>query len=157
MLIAKVNDPNLPTLLPGEIWAEALQWIRQHSVSAELGIHKIRGEQMFVNVMTYDTEPRENCRFESHRRYIDLQYTIEGVEGIDYRNRADLEDDGAYDEEKDLLFHKSAEAACTLSISGDTFCVFFPEDAHRPKVALGEPGPIKKLVVKIDLELLNYE
>jgi len=157
MIIANIDDTNLDKLLPGEIWAEALEWIRKNAAAAELGIHKLRGELMFVNVMTYSSEPRAACRFESHRKYIDLQYTIEGLEGIDYCNRAELEDDGGYDTEKDLQFHLPAEASFTLPVSGKTFCIFFPEDAHRPKIALKEPGPLKKLVVKINLDLLNNE
>jgi YhcH/YjgK/YiaL family protein len=157
LIIANIDDPNLDNLLPGEIWAEAINWIRENAATAEQGIHPLRGDAMFINVMTYSSEPRELCRFESHRTYIDLQYTIEGIEGIDYRNRSDLEDDGAYDKEKDVQFHLPMEASCTLPISGNTFCVFFPEDAHRPKLALKQPAMLKKLVVKIDLKLLNNE
>lgn len=158
MIYAKLSDPNLSICLPGPVWAEACNWIRNHAATAELGIHELRGTSMFVNVMEYDTLPRENCRFESHRQYLDLQYTIQGVEGIDYLNRAELEDDGEYDPDKDLLFHKSPErTGCTVAVSGDHFCVLFPEDAHRPKLALGTPGPIRKLVVKINLELLSHE
>lgn len=155
MILANLTDPNLSRVLSGPVWDQAVRWIREHAATAELGIHELRGKSMFVNVMEYDTLPREECRYESHRRYIDLQYTIRGTEGIDYRNRAELVDDGVYDEDKDLLFHHGAQAACTLAISGSAFCVLFPEDAHRPKVALGEPGPIRKLVVKIELSLLN--
>lgn len=157
MIIAHLNDPNISKLLPGEVWGEALGWIRENAATADLGIHELRGDLMFVNVMAYNSERRENCRFESHRRYIDLQYTIEGLEGIDYKNGGDLEDEGAYDAEKDLLFHLPSEPTCTLPITGGRFCVFFPEDAHRPKVALNEPSPLRKLVVKIDLKLLNHE
>jgi len=155
MIYAKINDPSLVHLLSGPVWVEALNWVRTYAATAELGIHKLHGDAMFVNVQAYATEPRENCRFESHRRYIDLQYTIEGAEGIDFLNRTDLKDDGGYDVDKDLLFHQSANEACTLDVSGDYFCIFFPEDAHRPKVALQKPETIKKLVVKIDLNLLK--
>jgi biofilm protein TabA len=156
MIHAKINDPNLDLVLAHPIWKEALDWIRMRAATADLGISELRGKSMFVNVMEYNTESRENCRFESHRRYLDVQYTIAGVEGIDYYNRAELENEGGYNLERDLLFHKAPDQdSCTLAVTGDRFCVFFPEDAHRPKVAIGEPGPIRKLVVKIDLELLK--
>ncbi|MEM0966382.1 MAG: YhcH/YjgK/YiaL family protein [Verrucomicrobiota bacterium] len=154
MIPANLNDPQLESFLLGPIWAEAFGWIKKHAANSELGIHQLRGESMFVNVQSYATEPRENCRFESHRRNVDLQYTIEGLEGIDYLNRANLESDGEYDPDKDLLFHKPAAEACTLRISGSGFCVFFPGDAQRPKVALQEPALVRKLVVKIDIDLL---
>lgn len=156
MIHAHLNDPNLPLVLPGPVWSEALEWIRREADEADLGIHELRGERMFVNVQAYDTEPREKCRFESHRRYVDLQYTIRGEEGIDYRNAGELDEDGGYEPGRDLQFYRGADPACTVTVAGEGFCVFFPEDAHRPKVAVGgEPAPLKKLVVKIDLELLR--
>ena len=35
------------------------------------------------------------------------------------------------------------------------FCVFFPTDVHRPQVADGEPMEVRKVVVKVSLELLK--
>lgn len=157
MILAKLNDPNLTRLLPGDVWNEALDWIRKKSATAELGIHKLRGDLMFVNVLSYECLSRGVCRFESHRNYVDLQYTIEGVEGIDFCNFRKLEKDGEYDAAKDLQFYMAAPQETSLRIDEDTFCIFFPEDAHRPKVALAGPKRIKKLVVKIDIELLKNE
>lgn len=157
MILANLNDINLRRLLPGKIWGEALDWIRDHSATAELGIHKLRGDLMFVNVLSYESLERKYCQFESHRDYVDLQFTIEGVEGIDYCNIRDLKKDGDYDPDKDLQFYMTGPQELTLRIEGDTFCVFFPEDAHRPKIALNDSEKLKKLVIKISLDLLKDE
>jgi YhcH/YjgK/YiaL family protein len=144
-------------LLPGEVWREALDWIKEKSATADLGIHELRGDLMYVNVLSYETVSREDCRFESHREYIDLQYTIEGEEGIDYCNFRKLEKDGEYDSDLDLQFYTATPQESTLRIDGNTFCVFFPEDAHRPKIKLTQPKLLKKLVVKIHIKLLKDE
>lgn len=157
MILANLNDPNLPYLLPGGVWSEAIEWIRDKSATAKLGIHKLRSDLLFVNVMSYETMPRKDCRFESHREYIDLQFTINGLELIDYCNYSNLEKDGKYDATSDLQFYKDSPPESTLQIGGKTFCVFYPEDAHRPKIALENPGKLKKLVIKINLELLRNE
>jgi YhcH/YjgK/YiaL family protein len=157
MILAKIDDPNLRSLLPGEVWREALDWINEKSATADLGIHELRGDLMYVNVLSYETLPRENCRYESHREYIDLQFTIEGEEGIDYCNYKKLEKDGNYNSGLDLQFYSAAPQESTLRIDGKTFCIFFPEDAHRPKIKFTESKIIKKLVVKIHIKLLKDE
>jgi YhcH/YjgK/YiaL family protein len=92
-------------LLQGKVWDEVFAWIDHFDPTMPDGIHTIRGEEIFVNLHRYDTLHRNDCRWESHRRYLDLQFCIEGEETIDIVNRSLLSDDGTYDEEKDLLFH----------------------------------------------------
>jgi len=155
MFIVKTDDPHLSKMLPGPIWAEALEWIDRYARGADLGFHHIRDDHMFVNVQAYESKPREQCHFESHRRFVDLQYVMEGIEGIDYRPAGELTPNGDFDEEKDFQLYHPADPLCLLPVCGNAFCVFFPGDAHRPKVAVGDPAPLRKLVVKIDLELLQ--
>ena len=112
---------------------------------------------MFVNIMSYDSRPLEQCRFESHQKYVDLQYTIRGTEGIEYADINGLETDGLYCSDSDLQFYRPPKITSTLAIEGNTFVIFFPNDAHRPQIALGKPAPLKKLVVKIDATILDYE
>ncbi|HBP65018.1 MAG TPA: hypothetical protein DD730_12260 [Desulfosporosinus sp.] len=36
-----------------------------------------------------------------------------------------------------------------ITLKKDFFVVMFPEDAHQPRVAAGEPMPVKKIIIKI--------
>ena len=36
-----------------------------------------------------------------------------------------------------------------VTAAAGTFVVFFPHDAHMPGLALGEPAPVRKVVVKV--------
>lgn len=158
MLTTTLDAPNLAKVLPGPVWAEVLDWVRQNAHSADLGRHEIRGDAVFVSVQSYSTKHREECRFESHRQYVDLQYVIEGTEGIDYCPAASLTPDGEFQPEKDVqLYLPPKDVFCTLPISGNHFCVLFPEDAHRPQVAVAAPREIRKLVVKVEVGLENSE
>ena len=46
--------------------------------------YDIHGDDLFAAVSRYDTEPREQRKFESHRKYIDLQIVLDGSEEMDW-------------------------------------------------------------------------
>ena len=123
---------------------------------AQLDIHKtpagryeVDGDAMYVLVQEYDTKLKEAGKWEAHRRYIDLQYLVQGAEGMGYANIHDLEQ-GEYIAEKDFLplFGEGTQ----IALKSGYFVLLFPEDAHMPSMALGESKPARKIVVKIAVE-----
>ncbi len=36
-----------------------------------------------------------------------------------------------------------------ITLKEDLFVIMFPEDAHQPRVAVGEPMLVKKIIIKI--------
>jgi biofilm protein TabA len=68
------------------------------------------------------------------------------VERIGYAAIDDLRA-GKVDEEKDLWLFEG-EGAFYTALPG-TFVIMMPQDAHMPGIALKDPQPIKKLVIKI--------
>jgi YhcH/YjgK/YiaL family protein len=143
------------SLVRHEPLLRALAWIKNTPKDHPPGIYEIEGEDIFVNVHGYDTWPAEQCRFESHRKYIDIQYCIEGGEQIDLQWASRLEPDGEFDPSKDLQFYQHQAGGTTLRMTPGDFAIFFPEDAHRPKVHDGENSSVRKLVVKINCALLG--
>jgi YhcH/YjgK/YiaL family protein len=110
------------------------------------GKHAIDGNAVYALIQQYMTKPKEQGVWEAHRRFIDLQYVIQGIERIGY---APLErmTPGDYDPEKDF---------CQLSGEGDflilsegSFMILMPTDAHMPGIADDRSGPVKKMVIKI--------
>jgi YhcH/YjgK/YiaL family protein len=155
MLIAHLEHPGTYHLLTRfEVWQQALDWIKTNAHKAEQGIYELRGQDMYVNVHGYDTLPEVQCRFESHKRYIDLQYCISGGERIAWQLTSNLIPDGDYDPNKDFQFYKPGLCAALLTLSPGSFVVFFPEDGHQPKQNDGTNQSVWKLVVKINCELL---
>ena len=47
-------------------------------------------ENLFVLIQTYETAPAETGKFESHHRYIDLQYLVDGEETVVWQHTARL-------------------------------------------------------------------
>ncbi len=117
------------------------------------GKYKICGCDMGVE--TNMSEPATDRKLEGHKKFIDLQYEVEGEEeiiGIESSFEAG-ECIESYPE-RDLYFYKAGPFGETkLHFRAGRFAVFFPEDLHRPLCA-GEKGigQLRKAVVKVPLE-----
>lgn len=126
----------------------ALAYAKEHDLSLlEAGRNEIDGDVLFVNACSYDTRALEDCRFEAHRRYIDVQMVLEGQERIDVQFVDALEAE-PFDEEADNMFLDGAAAASVVMTPG-TFVACFPEDAHKPGIAVNGSEPVKKAVFKV--------
>lgn len=111
------------------------------------GKYEINEQGAFAIIETYETKEASDCFIECHRRYIDVQLVIEGIERIGVCHKSAC-DEHAYDEEKDFQKLEGETELLTLKAGG--FMIFYPEDAHMPKVRHGHSsGIVKKAVFKI--------
>jgi YhcH/YjgK/YiaL family protein len=117
----------------------------------EPGRYDLDGNNLFVLVQKYDTLPKDQGKWECHRKYIDIQYIAEGIEQIGFSNISNMKITTEYNPEKDVAFLSGEGDVVTLSKG--SYGIFFPEDAHQPKLAPGnKPGAVKKVVVKIKVD-----
>lgn len=114
-----------------------------------IGRHEIDGANLYALVQEYNTKSKEQGKWEAHRRYIDLQYVVQGAEGMGYANIHHLQQ-GDYDTNKDFLplFGEGDQVV----LKSGYFVLLFPEDAHMPGMAIGNPKPAKKVVIKIAVQ-----
>lgn len=138
---ANLYLPNVPHL------GDALAFLRRADL-AELpdGRHEIAGDDAYASVSRYLTKPVERGVWEAHRRYIDLQCVLSGRERIGYAALDRLQA-SEYDPERDVLF--AAGHGDTLTLEPGTFALLWPYDAHMPGLAVGEPAPVHKVVIKL--------
>ena len=111
------------------------------------GRKTIQGEELFALVNDYSTQPQEKCRFEAHRQYLDIQLMVRGIERIAVADLSTMKDDEPYVAQRDVAFFHGQGDLITLREG--TFAIFFPHDAHQPGIALAEPMPCRKVVVKV--------
>lgn len=117
----------------------------------EPGRYELDGSNVFALVQAYDSLPVEQGKWECHRKYIDIQYIAEGIEKIGFANIGKMKVSVEYNPEKDVAFLSGVGDYATL-VKGE-FGIFFPDDAHQPKVAPGNvPAPVKKVVIKIKVD-----
>lgn len=117
------------------------------------GRYAIEGELVYALVQSYDTGPATERRFETHRRNIDIQYIVEGRERILHTPVGTLEVDAAYDEERDATFYHDPAASSSVLLTAGDFAIFHPEDAHKGGCMAGGREAVRKVVVKVDVEV----
>lgn len=108
---------------------------------------ELKGDEVFAIAQSYDSKPLEDAKWEAHRKYIDLQFIVEGVEKIGVAKVDSLIPITEYDDEGDCVLLEGSGDMFTLS-AGD-FAILHPWDAHMPGVALNTPSAVRKVVVKI--------
>jgi YhcH/YjgK/YiaL family protein len=141
----------------GPVWKRAFEHIISLSPDAEEGYTHLDGENMFARVMEYDTRGPDEGKLESHRKYIDIQASLIGAEGIDWFPRSSLELKSEYLTEKDVeYYHRPDVVPARADIYTGMFAVLFPEDAHMAQqIVGGETKSMKKVVIKVRLDTIQ--
>lgn len=110
------------------------------------GTYPIGGDDVRALVQRYTTKHASEGKWEAHRAHIDLQFVLSGEEHVGIAPIARLEAE-PYDEAKDIMWLTGQGDHVTLR-PGE-FVLLWPEDAHMPGMAIGEPMPVLKVVIKI--------
>jgi YhcH/YjgK/YiaL family protein len=131
------------------LFARAFDFLRNTDLDAlALGRHVIQGEQLFAIVEDCAGRTRAEAQLECHRRYIDIQLVLAGVDEMGWKPLADcVAPATTYDTARDIRFFDDAPASWIATPPG-SFCLFYPDDAHAPLVSVGR---IRKVVLKIEL------
>lgn len=127
---------------------KAFQFLKREDLgSLAVGKYEIDGENIFAMVQEYETKDLENAKYEAHKKYIDIQYLIEGTENMGYVLIDDLEVSSIYSEENDFMLLTGKPRLILLNER--EFFILFPEDAHMPGIFVKEKSKVRKVVVKV--------
>lgn len=125
----------------------ALAWLATTDLAALApGRYELDGSNLYVLMQGYDSKDPAQGKWEAHRRYIDIQYVVSGTEQMGYAEISTLQA-GEYNAEKDFLFLQGQGSM--LTCRPGTFVIFYPQDAHMPSLAIDQPQPVFKAVVKV--------
>jgi len=129
------------------LFVRAFEFLRGTDLkSLAPGKHTVEGERIFAIVEACAGRTRAEAKLECHRRYIDIQLVLEGVDEMGWKPVAECVDPATdYDVARDIRFFNDAPSSWIATPPG-SFCLFFPDDAHAPLVSTGQ---IRKVVVKI--------
>ncbi|MFA7239335.1 MAG: YhcH/YjgK/YiaL family protein [Sulfuricellaceae bacterium] len=128
----------------------AFEFLRNTDLNALApGRHPIDGEHLVAIVETSAGRSRDAAKLECHRRYIDIQLVLGGIDEMGWKPLCDCREPLAdYHAEKDIQFFRDTPASWIATPPG-AYCIFFPEDAHAPLVGA---GVIRKVIVKVAVE-----
>lgn len=154
MIFASANALECPCKYPAAIQT-ALDWITQHDVAhMEAGTYELQGKDLYVMIQDITTQPAEVRRPERHNDYLDIQYIVSGVERMGYVPYTGKETVQEDPEGKDVTFYQDLEGETFVDVTSGCYCIFFSNDIHRPGCAAGEPGSVRKVVVKMKQSLV---
>jgi YhcH/YjgK/YiaL family protein len=131
-------------------FAKAFHYIKSTDFSKlEDGIHEIAGKDIFASITSYKTKNYDDCKWEAHQVYADIQFLQKGKERIYFSPLKDSKIIEAYNQEKDVLFVETAGDYVT--VTQGIFLILFPTDAHKPCITSDNQSEIKKVVIKVKL------
>ena len=98
----------------------------------------------------YKTTPIGETFWESHEKYIDIQYIYSGREIIAYAPIVSL---------KEIIYHEGSDLKILkgpiqsfIHLNKNDFAIFFPEDAHMPSLnPSSNSSEVEKFVIKIKI------
>ncbi len=154
MIFSSIYSKEDCSKYPGAI-QKAIQYLKDNDFNKmETGIYEIDGKKMYAQV--FDATPKllDEIRPEVHEKYIDVQYVASGKEGVGF-----CIDTGAFEvderiEERDLIFYKAIKDEGYITATEGCYSIFFPQDVHRPSILIEDYTLVRKVVVKVSLELL---
>ncbi len=117
------------------------------------GKTEIDGNNVYVNRDTYVARPLEECYFEGHNNYLDMQIVLKGKEGFGYTHISDpgLVQTTPYNDAKDVTKYQNKALNEIYVTLEEGFALVFPEDIHLAKLDV-DGQTVEKAVIKIKLD-----
>lgn len=128
--------------------AKALAFLAETDFSTLAdGRYEIDGDDVFANVGSYTTKAA-NTTPEAHKKYMDVQYVFEGREIIGVGPLEEMGEEVSAHPENDIWNYQAGHLDF-VTLEKGRFVAVWPKDAHAPGVAVGDPAPARKCVVKV--------
>ena len=102
-----------------------------------------------ASIQRYTSFYEDEVYFESHEKYFDVQFVIEGEEYCGVCSRDNIIVRTAYSDADDITFYENPEVSGKVLLKAGDFILLTPEDVHKPRLAVKEKIEIKKIVVKV--------
>lgn len=110
------------------------------------GKHFIKDEECFAIVNKYNTKKESESFAESHKKYIDIQFMVSGLEKLGFGFINEFHNE-IYNESNDLQKH-SGEMNF-VDLKENYFAILFPHDVHMPGIIKNEIQAVLKVVIKV--------
>jgi len=111
------------------------------------GRYEVNSHGAFVLVKEYVTKDISETFVECHRKFIDIQILLKGIERIGICNKTECKG-YAYDPDKDL--QKLEGELNFIKMDKNYFVIFFPQDGHMPELNYGDlQEKVKKIIFKV--------
>lgn len=157
MIVDKIQNYAKYARLPAPLY-RAIEYIGSTDFShVESGQYELDGKRMISIVNRYQTKTPDQAVWESHRKYIDVQFVAGGHERFGYVPLTNAPPVSVpYDDARDVMFYE--HGIDTFDAPAGTFMIFYPDDVHAPGLAAGvppTPAEVVKVVVKVAVDTVQ--
>ncbi|MDE7263487.1 MAG: YhcH/YjgK/YiaL family protein [Anaeroplasmataceae bacterium] len=116
------------------------------------GKTEIDGKNVYVNRFTYVARPLEECFFENHEHYLDMQIVLKGKELFGYTDISNpsLQVTTPYNTDKDVTKYSATKDTVYFTLD-ESFALVFREDIHLAKGKVDDEL-VEKAVIKIKVD-----
>ncbi|MBQ5926363.1 MAG: YhcH/YjgK/YiaL family protein [Clostridia bacterium] len=146
MWSGKVEELKNCKELSQSVAEKILAFIRENNMATLKNGRYPIDDGVFVNIFDYETAENDGV-FETHARYADLHYPINGKEKLLWASGYDKETE-PYREDGDYSFGV-VENGKEVALDGTNLCYIAVGEAHKASVILDESVKGKKAVFKI--------
>lgn len=133
------------------LWEQACEYLRRFDPKTPPERYDLVGDDLYAVVQGYTPVNPAERRYESHRRYADLQYVAAGEEQIWYAPLDVLPGATPYHQEKDYCLYDEPALATALVLTAGMFTYLLPHDGHKPGCIRAAAQPVVKVVLKLRL------
>jgi YhcH/YjgK/YiaL family protein len=151
MILDRIENANLYSALNAG-FAKAFDVLRDKTLlQKEDGKYLVDGDKIYYTIQRYTTKPITEGKLETHRKYIDIQFLLSGVELLGYAPLKGLTVAEEYNSQKDIEFFETSKEITKVKLEPGLFCILFPDDAHLPGCHFNGSSDVRKVVIKIRL------
>lgn len=129
---------------------EGLMFLRNASPDLACGVHEINPRVKAI-VSEYETKVVNENGYEAHRKFIDIQYVLNGTEKNCFLPIEMLTETKSYKEDMDAAFYTALLSSQELSLGNGYFVIYYPQDGHMPGLSLNKIMRVKKVVIKVEI------
>jgi len=152
MILDTIDNTHLYLGLHAD-FAKAFEILTDKTLSQKQdGKYAVDGEEIYYTIQRYTTKPLSEGKLEAHRKYIDIQFLLEGQELLGYTPLKGLTTAEEYNPQQDIDFFNTPKEITKVKLEPGLFCILFPDDAHLPCRQLTDPTDVLKVVIKIQIK-----
>lgn len=153
MIIGDIHHPECAGLSPVLLEAVRLA-VKAQPQQCEPGRYDLQGDDIYMNVMRFATQPAESKKAELHKKFIDIQILLEGEETIHYGVVDSARECETWHHEEDYRLCSTIADQQQVVLKPGMLAIFLPGEPHKPGVQGAESVEIKKAVIKVNHALL---
>lgn len=150
MVYDNLNNIEIYKGLSADIY-EGLLFLKNADPKIANGVYQINPRVKAI-VSEYETMLVNEYGYEAHKRFIDIQCNMKGIEKVCCMPIERLREVKSYDSAIEAAFYTAEEKPQEMIIGNGYFAIYYPQDGHMPQLCVEEPMLVKKIVVKVEIQ-----